>query len=130
MEEARALGLQCVVDYQHFHVGPLQYQFDVVFDTAGSMLLKEGLALLKPGGIVLDINPSPLKLLGIMLSRQHSMVVAKPTPNVLANVVDMAAKGKLLLPIGKTVSLVNAIPALTALEQKSTPKGKLVITWN
>ncbi|WP_454677185.1 NADP-dependent oxidoreductase [Achromobacter marplatensis] len=130
VEEARALGLQRVVDYQQFDTDPLEHQFDVVFDTAGTLSLKEGRALLKPNGVVLDISPSPLKLLGIMLSRKHSMVVAKPTPNVLAKVVDMAATGKLLLRIGKTVSLPDAISALTALEQKNTPKGKLVITWN
>ena len=130
MDEALALGLDDVVDYQRFHVAPLHRQFDVVFDTAGTLSLKEGRTLLKPGGLVLDINPSPGKLLGIMLSSRHRMVVAKPTPNILTKVADMAAIGKLMPSIGKTVSLCDAIPALTALEQQSIPKGKLVITWS
>jgi len=130
VDEARALGLHRVVDYQRFHVDSLQHQFDVVFDTAGTLSLREGRALLKPDGVVLDINPSPSKLCGIMLSRRHRMVVAKPTPHVLAQVADMAAIGQLLRPIGNTVSLSDAIPALTALEQHCIPKGKLVITWN
>lgn len=130
MDEARALGLHRVVDHQRFHAGPFQHQFDVVFDTAGTLSLGEGRALLKTGGVVLDINPSPGKLFGIMLSRRHRMVVAKPTPHVLAQVADMAASGKLLPSIGKTVSLSDAIPALTELEQHGIPKGKLVITWN
>lgn len=130
MVEAGALGLHRVVDYQRFDVDLLKRQFDIVFDTAGTLSLEEGRALLKPDGVVLDINPSPSKLFGIMLSRRHRMVVAKPTPYVLAKVADMAAIGQLLPSIGKTVSLSDAIPALTVLEQLSTPKGKLVITWN
>lgn len=130
MDEARALGLHHVVDYQRFHGSPLQHRFDVVFDTVGTLSLKEGRALLRPDGVVLDINPSTGKLFGIMLSRRHRMVVAKPTPQVLAKVADLAATGKLLPSIGKIVSLSHAIAALTALEQHSTPKGKLVITWN
>jgi len=130
MDEARRLGLHHVVDFEQLEIGPLKHQFDVVFDTAGTLSLKEGRSLLKPGGVVLDINPSPRKLFGIMLSSKHKMVVAKPTPGVLARLADMAALEKLLLPIGKTVSLYNAIPSLAALELHSAPKGKLVITWN
>lgn len=130
IDEARALGLNRIADYQNFQVAQLQSQFDVVFDTAGTLTLKESCALLKPGGVVLHINPSPGKLFGIMLSRRHKMVIAKPTPDILAKVAEMAAIGKLLPSIGKTVSLSDAIPALTALEQHCTPKGKLVITWN
>lgn len=129
-DDARALGLSRVVDYQRFDVQTLQRRFDVVFDTAGTLSLHDGRTLLKPGGVVLDINPSPGKLFGILLSRQHKMVVAKPSTEVLAKVADMAATGRLRPAIGMTVPLARAIPVLTELEQRGTPKGKLVITWN
>lgn len=128
--EAYALGLRRVVDFQQFSAETLRHQFDVVFDTAGTLSLRDGRTLLKPGGVVLDISPSPGKLLGILLSRQHRMVVAKPSIEVLTNVSARAAAGQLQPLIGKTVPLSAAIPALTALERQGTPKGKLVITWN
>ncbi len=130
MSEARSLGLARVVDYQQLNVDSIKHQFDVVFDTAGTLSIKEGRALLKPGGVVLDISPSPAKLFGIIFSARHKMVIGKPTPDLLTKVADMVAVGKLQPAIGKTVSLSDAIPALTALEQHGTPKGKLVITWN
>jgi len=129
-DDARALGLSRVVDYQQFSADTLQRQFDVVFDTAGTLSLRDGRTLLKPGGVVLDISPSPGKLLGILISRQHKMVVAKPSTEVLAKVAEMAAMGRLRPVIGVTVPLARAIPALMELEQQGTPKGKLVITWN
>ena len=130
VDEARALGLRRVVDYQQFSVDTLQRQFDVVFDTAGTLSIRNGRTLLKPGGVVLDISPSPGKLLGILLSRQHRMVVAKPSTGVLATVAEMATKGHLRPAVGMTVPLARAIAALTALEQQGIPKGKLVITRN
>ena len=128
-DDARALGLGRVVDFQQFTADTLKRQFDVVFDTAGTLSLRDGRTLLKPGGVVLDISPSPGKLFGILLSRQHKMVVAKPATQVLAKLAESAARGHLRPAIGMTVPLARAIPALTELEKNGTPKGKLVITW-
>lgn len=63
-----------VFDYQQFKVDSLKHQFDVVFDTAGTLTIKESRAQLKPNGVVLGINPSPGKLFGIMLSGRHKLV--------------------------------------------------------
>ncbi|TGQ72590.1 NADP-dependent oxidoreductase [Mesorhizobium sp. M00.F.Ca.ET.186.01.1.1] len=129
MDDARVMGLNRVVDYRQFSAETLQGQFDVVFDTAGTLSLRDGRTLLKPGGVVLDISPSPGKLLGLFLSRQHKLVVAKISTEVLTKVAEVAATGRLRSEIGKTVPLAMAIPALTALEKQGTPQGKLVITW-
>ena len=53
MQEARALGVDPVVDYQRLVVDSLEHRFDVVFDTAGTLSLKEGRALLRARGVVL-----------------------------------------------------------------------------
>ena len=37
-------------------------------------------------------------------------------------------QGKLTLPIRKTVPLRGVIPAVVELEEKGTPKGKVVVT--
>jgi NADPH:quinone reductase-like Zn-dependent oxidoreductase len=127
MEEARALGIYPVVDYQQLKIGSLTNQFDVVFDTAGTLSLKDGRALLKRGGVVLDIVLSSRKVVGILFSPQHKFVVGKHSPDVLAKIADAAAVGKLPPLIGRTVPLSQAISALAELEQRGTPKGKLVI---
>jgi NADPH:quinone reductase-like Zn-dependent oxidoreductase len=128
-DQALALGLRRVVDFQQFTADTLQRQFDVVFDTVGTLSLRDGRTLLKPGGVALDISPSPGKLVGILLSRRHKMVVAKPSTQVLEKLAESAAMGHLRPAIGMTVPLARAIPALTELEKQGTPKGKLVITW-
>jgi NADPH:quinone reductase-like Zn-dependent oxidoreductase len=58
---------------------------------------------------------------------RHKLVFGNQSPDVLAKVADAAAAGKLLSSISRTVPLSEAIPALAELEQRGTPKGKLVI---
>ena len=83
--------------------------------------------MLRGAGVVLDINPTGGKMLGILLSPRYKLVFGKQSPEVLTKVAEAAAAGKLQFAIGRTVSLDMAIPALTELEQKRTPKGKLLI---
>ncbi len=121
MDEARALGLHDVVDCQRFQVAPLHHQFDVVFDTAGTLSLKQGRALLKPDGVVLW-----------QAIRNHAFEKAqdgrrKGNAECTGESGRYGGHRKLVPSIGKTVSLSNAIPALMAVEQHGNPKGKLVI---
>ena len=51
-------------------------------------------------------------------------------PELLAKVRDAAVQGKLTLPVRKTVPLRGVIPAVVELEEKGTPKGKVVITFS
>jgi hypothetical protein len=62
MEEAGALGVSPVVDYQRFNLDSLEHRCDVVFDTAGTLSLKESRALLRGAGVALDINPKAGKM--------------------------------------------------------------------
>ena len=62
-DEALALGVQEVIDYRAFDGSTYRNRFDVVFDTQGSLSPREGATMLKPGGLVLDIVPTPLKMI-------------------------------------------------------------------
>lgn len=56
-------------------------------------------------------------------------MMGRPSPKDLDEVVRMAARGELRIPVARTVPLADAIPALTELERHGTPKGgKLIIT--
>ncbi len=125
---ARDLGIAPVVGFD-FEPRTLKDQFDLVFDTAGTMPLKSARTMLKPGGRFLDINMTPRKMVRSLLARDYKGVIAKYTPGSLEKVAQAAAEGQLDLPVARAVPLSDAIGALTELERDRTPKGgKLVIT--
>jgi TPP-dependent indolepyruvate ferredoxin oxidoreductase alpha subunit len=93
------------------------------------MPIKDARTMLKPGGRIIDINPTPAKMARSLVARDFKAVIAKYTPEALETVAHAAAQGKLGLPVARAVPLTAAIDALTELELAHTPKGgKLIIT--
>lgn len=126
--EAKALGIAPIVNFD-FDPQVLNGRFDVIFDTAGTMAIKAARKMLKPGGRIIDINMTPAKMARSLVARDYKGVIAKYTPDALETIAGTAAQGNLELPVTRTVSLTQAIDALTELERHRTPKGgKLVIT--
>ncbi|SDT90595.1 NADP-dependent oxidoreductase [Stappia sp. ES.058] len=126
-EDAQALGMSEVVDYNAFDIGSYRRRFDVIFDTAGALSLRQCGAMLKKGGMSLHIVPTPAKMIGCLLSPRHHVVIANPTPESFAGISEAAEQGKLAPVIGRVVPLSEAIPAIVALEKTGNPKGKLLI---
>ena len=126
-EEARSLGVSEVVDYRTFRSSDYKRRFDMVFDTVGVLSLAQCGSMLKPGGVGLHIVPTMRKMIAAQLSPRQHIVFGFPTPECIAGVTEASAKGKLVQSIGRTVSLAQAIPALTELEKTGMPKGKLVV---
>lgn len=121
------LGMETVVG---FDVDPdlFDREFDLVLDTAGTLPLRTTLRLLAPGGRALDIVPTLAKVLHSLRHRQYRLHMAKLNERDLDVLARQAASGALDLPIARTVTLEDAIPALSELEVEGTPKGgKLVI---
>ncbi|WP_046494178.1 NADP-dependent oxidoreductase [Streptomyces odonnellii] len=128
MHEAHGLGIAPVVDFD-FDATELAGRFDVVFDTAGTLSIRAAQALLKPGGRVIDINPTPAKFARSALPGPYRVLVGKAVVADLEAVARAAGEGMLRLPVARTVPLGEAIAALTELERNRTPKGgKLIIT--
>lgn len=126
--EARSLGISPIVDFD-FDATKLAKRFDVVFDTAGTLPISAAQALLKPGGRIVDINPTPAKFLRSALPGPYRVLIGKPAVADLDAVAQAAAKGLLRLPVARRVPLGEAIAALTELERDRPPQGgKLVIT--
>ncbi|MEJ0064995.1 MAG: NADP-dependent oxidoreductase [Caulobacteraceae bacterium] len=126
-DEARALGVDEVVDYRTFEIGPYRDRFDVVFDTVGVLSLGECDAMLKRGGVSLHIVPTAGKVLGSLLSSRHHVLFGNPTQDCIEGVSKAAADGQLVPAIGRVAPLSEAISAIVDLEQTGAPKGKLVI---
>jgi NADPH:quinone reductase-like Zn-dependent oxidoreductase len=126
--EARELGVDPILDFE-FDPAPLRQQFDVVFDTAGSLPYATARTLVKPGGRIIDIKPNPVKMVRSVLPGPFHALIASPNATDLAAVAGAAAAGTLRLPIARTVPLDDAIEAMTELEQnRAARRGKLVVT--
>jgi len=126
-EEALALGVSEVLDYRAFDAALYRDRFDVVFDAAGALSLRQCSVMLKRRGLSLHIVPTPTKLIGSLFSTRHHLVFGNPTPQSLAGVAEAAGRGQIVPAIGRVVPLSAAIPAVVELERTGTPKGKLVI---
>ncbi|MAM11409.1 MAG: hypothetical protein CML23_13285 [Rhizobiaceae bacterium] len=126
-EDAQALGVSEVIDYRAFDIRAYRRRFDVIFDTAGALSLRQCGAMLKRGGRSLHIVPTPAKMIGCLLSPRHHIVIANPTLESFAGISEAAEQGWLAPAIGRVVPLSEAIPAIIELEKTGNLKGKLVI---
>ena len=126
-DEARVPGVQDVLDDRTFDAAHHRGRFDVVFDTHGSLPLRGSAALLSPGGVNLDIVPTPLKMIRSLFSPRYQTVMSKITPQMMDGITQGAEQGHITPMIGRTVPLSAAIPALAELERTPSPLGKLVI---
>ncbi|GAA2126253.1 NADP-dependent oxidoreductase [Kitasatospora saccharophila] len=126
--EARDLGLAPLVG---FDFDPSRYarRFDVVLDTSGRLPLTSAKAMVKPGGRIVDIRPTPAKFVRAALPGPYQVLVANPDRADVEQIVRAAEQGVLRLPIADVVPLDHAVPALAEYERRTGSKGgKLVIT--
>ena len=127
--QAQSQGLSPALDYTGPLPAAVEGAFDVVFDCHGSLSAKEARRLIKPGGIIIDIVPTPAKFLRALVSRSRKVVIADPKAENLQQVIDLAAAGKLAIPIVRTISLDQAPALLAALERGQRLNGKAVIVF-
>ena len=128
--EARDLGVDPVVDFD-FDPAPLARRFDLVIDAGGkySLPVKVARTMLKPGGRIVSVLPTPANFARSFLPGPYQVLVTQPSTRDLEEVARAAGQGTLRLPIARTVPLSQAIPALTELEQGGAARrGKLIIT--
>lgn len=124
---ARTLGVSETVDYRALEVHAFARRFDVVFDTAGALSLRQCGVMLKPSGMSLHIVPNLAKWAGSLFSSRHHLVFGNPTPESFAGIAEAAERGILVPVIGRTVPLSEAIPAIAEFAKTGSPKGKLII---
>jgi NADPH:quinone reductase-like Zn-dependent oxidoreductase len=128
LEEARELGLSAVFDYRTFDPAGYPHQFDAVIDPAAALSVSQCNAMLKRGGSAVHVDFPLAKLAAIVTSPRHSLAQGTPSPAHMKGIADAAQEGKLAPKIARTVPLTDAVEAITELQTKGTPKGKLVIT--
>lgn len=127
--QAQSIGLANALDYTKPLPNNLNGLFDVVFDCNGSLTPAEEGHLTKKGGKIYDIVPSATKFFRTLLSRSRKIIFADLKAENLQQVVDLAAAGKITIPIAKTCSLADAPIVLASLERGQRLNGKAVITF-
>ena len=103
--------------------------FDVVLDCNGSLSVREEERLRRPAGRIVDVVPSPSKFLWALTSRSRKVILIDPKAETLQSVVDLAADGKLAVPVARTISLAEAPAVMAALERGERIDGKAVIAF-
>jgi NADPH:quinone reductase-like Zn-dependent oxidoreductase len=128
LQHARDLGIAPVVEFDTIPT-TLKGQFDIVFDTVGTLPPTTARMLLKSGGRIVDIVPSAAKFMRSVLPGPYNVVIAQHNAKDLDELAQACAQGTLRLRIAQTVPLSDAIAALTELERNNKPRGgKLIIT--
>jgi NADPH:quinone reductase-like Zn-dependent oxidoreductase len=124
---AKELGVDPVLDYRGVDLSRFNGSFDVVFDTAGTLPMATGLALLSPGGVMLDINATVPRLVRSLVTRRYKPVFGTQTVDTLEQVARLAADGKLRVQIGRTAPLEDAIRLISDVESGKKEPGRAVI---
>ncbi|WP_259471490.1 NADP-dependent oxidoreductase [Streptomyces shenzhenensis] len=127
-QDAHDLGIDPIVEFD-FDPTVLSRRFDLVLDTADTLPIDAAKKMLKPGGRIISIHPTPANIARSALPGPCSVLIARPVTGDLEEVARAAGRGTLRVPIVRTVPLTEAIAALTEHERNGTPKGgKLIIT--
>ncbi|PQP04124.1 alcohol dehydrogenase [Pseudomonas frederiksbergensis] len=127
IQRAKSLGVQTVYDYRNTQVSSIATRFDLVYDTAATLPVSTGIGMLRAGGVFLDLNPGPGKFIRAIFDRRLKPIIGSPRAEILDKLAKAASEGRFRIPIGKTVSLSDAIQLIGELEKGRKLGGKGVI---
>ncbi|MCE9687344.1 NAD(P)-dependent alcohol dehydrogenase [Shewanella sp. AS16] len=127
INDAKGIGMDIALDYTQPVPENLRGKFDVVFDTHGCLSIRDEGKLIRPGGMILNISPSLIKMVCTLFSRNRHFVVGKQDVATLRAVADLASKEKLKLSVGRKVRLNEGIDLIQGLEVGKRINGKGLI---
>lgn len=127
IQRAKSLGVQTVYDYRNTQVSSITTRFDVVYDTAATLPVSTGVAMLRAGGVFLDLNPDLGKFIRAIFDRRLKPIIGSPRADILDKLAEAASERFFRIPVGKTVSLIDAIQLIGELEKGQKLGGKAVI---
>lgn len=126
---AEAAGVDPVFGYGETEAYAQDGKFDAVFDTLGTLGVGEGIAMLKPQGVFVDINPTPGRMLRGVLSRRYRLAFATMGMKHLSAIARLAGDGVLRPTVGVVTPFNDAVLAIADAETGANRKGKLVLTF-
>ena len=122
--------MQTVYDYRATDLSTMTTHFDVAYDTAATMTVSAGVALLRQGGVFLDLNPGIGKFVRAIFDRRLKPVIGSPRAEILEKLADAASGGKFRILIGETVPLNAAVQLITELERGRKLGGKGLVAMD
>lgn len=125
----KAAGVERVFSYADATAFEADGKFDAVFDTLGTLGVSDGLAMLKPKGTFVDINPTLPRLMRGMLSGRYKLVFATMGYGRLPEIAELAAAGKLKPTIGQESPFADAISVITNVESGRRVAGRVVLVF-
>ncbi|MCP3446117.1 NAD(P)-dependent alcohol dehydrogenase [Bradyrhizobium sp. CCGUVB14] len=125
----KAPGVDLVYGYADKHEYARNGKFDAVFDTLGTLGVGEGLSMLMPKGVFVDINPTPGRILRGMLSRRYKLAFATMGIRHLAAIAQLAGEGTLRPKIGLEAPFSDALSVIANAETGPRPSGKIVLAF-
>lgn len=126
MRAVRSVGVEPLFSYADISIassGP----YDAVFDTLGTLSVADGLALLKPKGCFIDINPTLGRALRGFASGRYKLVFATTGYKNLGDIAKFASEGKLRPTIGLEASFLDALTVIADVEAGRRPPGRIVL---
>ncbi|MCX8475354.1 MAG: NAD(P)-dependent alcohol dehydrogenase [Sphingomonas sp.] len=124
-----AAGVDPVFDYADKDGIAQHGMFDAIFDTLGTLDVGEGLSLLNRGGVLVDINPTPARMLRGMLTRPYKLAFATAGVKHLPGIAELADAGILRPTVGREAPFGDALPVIAELEAGARAAGRTVLIF-
>ena len=122
----KSLGADRVIDYTTTRFEDVVRDQDVVVDTVGGELMDRSWAVLKKGGILVEVAAQPSE----EASKEHGvrlgMAQGQPTTELLTEIGRLIDEGRLKVEVGKVFPLENAADA-HALSETGHGRGRIVL---
>lgn len=126
-DSARAAGVTELFGYADKRAYARNGKYDAVFDTLGTLDIGEGLSLLEPEGVFVDINPTLARLLRGMTSRRCKLAFATAGIRHLPAIAELAGGGTLRPTIGLEAPFSEALTVIADAERGRQVPGKIVL---
>ena len=128
-DNVRAAGVHPIFGYSDSQTYTLQGTYDAVFDTLGTLDVGPSFAMLNPGGVFIDINPTPARMLRGMLSKRYKLAFATMGIKRLPEIAELAGNGTLRPAIGLEAPFTDALSVIADTEAGRRISGKAVLAF-
>ncbi len=129
VDSVKAAGIDAVFQYADKASFLSGGKFDAVFDTVGTLDVSDGLSMLKPKGVFVDINPTPGRILRGMISMRYKLVFATKESKHLPEIAKAAGEGKLQSIIGLEAPFSDALSVISDTEAGRRAPGRAVLVF-
>lgn len=126
MLDGKPAGVEALYVYQDSASFASLGRYDVVFDTLGTLPISTGLALLKPKGRLIDINPTPGRVLRGFMSGHYKLLFSTMGYKSLPDIAKAGAERIIQPFIGLEAPFARAASVIQDVENGRRPPGRVV----